>query len=188
MKQKGREDVRCIALLRGINVSGKRNLKMADVREIFESLSFKHVQTYAQSGNVIFDCESTDSAKFAECIEEKLSEVLGVPLKVIIRTRPELEAIVENNPLVRRASAVPDKLYITFLSDTPDETVVSKIDVTPGQAEMFEIDGQEVYLYCPNGYAHTKLSNAMFEAKLKTVATTRNWRTVKKLLALSTLS
>jgi uncharacterized protein (DUF1697 family) len=176
--------VRCIALLRGINVSGRKIAHKADLKRAFESLGFQNVQTYAQSGNVIFDCKRAETAKMAEYIEDKVSEIFGFSSNVIIKTQRELQQIVENNPLVDRANVEPDKLHVTFLSDTPDETVASKLDVSLGQGEMFAIVDKEVYLYCPNGYAKTKLNNAMFEAKLKTLATTRNWKTINKLLAL----
>ncbi|HYA33681.1 MAG TPA: DUF1697 domain-containing protein [Candidatus Bathyarchaeia archaeon] len=180
--------MRCIALLRGINVSGQKSLKMADLKKAFELLSFRHVLTYAQSGNVIFDCDSSERASLVEHVEKGLSEAFGVPLKVIIRTHQELERIVKNNPLVQRAHVKPDKLHVTFLFDTPDETAASALEAKLGRGEMFQIIGNEVYLYCPNGYARTKLSNAMVEAKLKTIATTRNWKTVNKLLVLSAAS
>jgi uncharacterized protein (DUF1697 family) len=64
----------------------------------------------------------------------------------------------------------------------PDKTAASKLDITPDADEKFAIVGSEVYLYCPNGYAQTKLNNAAFEKKLRTVATTRNWKTINNLL------
>jgi uncharacterized protein (DUF1697 family) len=159
---------------------------MADLKKVFEALGFKGVQTYVQSSNVIFDCEPTKIEKMFQCIEKQLHEIIAASQKVIIRTQYELARIIENNPLVRRANAEPDKLHVTFLSGTPDETVASKLDLTPDAGEMVAIVGREVYLYCPNGYARTKLNNAIFESKLKTIATTRNWRTVNKLIVLST--
>jgi len=180
--------MRCVALLRGINVGGRKSLKMADLKRVFESLSFKNVQTYVQSGNVIFDCKPAETAKIAEGVEARLLEVFGVSPALIIRTQNDLKRIIDNNPLVRKANTEPDKLHVTFLLDAPDETIVSKLDVTPGPGEMFALAGKEVYLYCPNGYARTRLNNAAFEAGLKTLATTRNWKTVNKLLSFSTFS
>jgi uncharacterized protein (DUF1697 family) len=181
--------VRCIALLRGINVSGRKIAPMTDVKRAFESLSFENVRTYAQSGNVIFDCTRGETAKIAPRVEEKLSKTFGFSTKVLIRTQRELEKIIESNPLIDSADMVgPDKLYVTFLSDRPDETAASTLDIKLDQGEKFVIVGKEVYLFCPNGYAKTKLNNALFETKLKTVATTRNWKTINKLLVISKLS
>ncbi|MGZ4908354.1 MAG: DUF1697 domain-containing protein [Halobacteriota archaeon] len=180
--------MRCVVLLRGINVAGRKTVNMPDLKKAIESVSFKNVETYAQSGNVLFDCKRVESHTIAQCIEERVSEIFGVSSRAIVRTQRELEQVVDNNPLVNRASVKPDKLYVTFLSDTPDDIVTSRLDVPLGKGEMFAIVGKEVYLYCPNGYARTKLNNAAFEAKLKTVATTRNWKTVNKLLTLSELN
>ena len=178
--------MRCVALLRGINVSGRKIAPMTELRRAFESLSFKNVRTYAKSGNVIFDCKRAETVKIAQCVEEKLRETFGFSTNVLIRTQRELKRIIENNPLIDSADVVgPDKLYVTFLSDGPDETVASNLDIKLDQGEKFVIAGKEVYLYCPNGYAGTKLNNAMFETKLKTVATTRNWKTINKLLVIS---
>ena len=176
--------MRCIALLRGINVSGHKIVKMTDLKRAFESLSFENVRTYGQTGNVIFDCKRAETAELVKRIEEKISETFGFSTNVIIRTQQELEKIIDNNPLTRRADVALDKLYITFLRDTPDETVASTLDMNSDDDEKFVVVGKEVYLYCPNGYARTKLSNTAFETKLKTVATTRNWKTISKLLVI----
>ena len=180
--------MRCIALLRGINVRGRNIATMTDIKTAFESLGFENARTYAQSGNVIFDGKRTEVARMARSLEEKLNETFGLSTNVIIRTQSELKKIVENNPLIDSPDIAFDKLYVTFLSDTQDETVLANLDITPGQGEKFVIIGTEVYLYCRNGYARTKLSNPMFETKLKTVATTRNWKTINKLLVISKLS
>jgi uncharacterized protein (DUF1697 family) len=171
-------------LLRGINVSGQKIVKMADMKTAFESLSFENVRTYGQSGNVIFDCERAETAELVKRVEEKISETFGFSTNVIIRTQQELENIIDNNPLTRRADVALDKVYITFLRGAPDETVASSITINSDDDEKFAVVGKEVYLYCPNGYARTKLNNTTFEKKLKTVATTRNWKTIKKLLGI----
>lgn len=158
---------------------------MTDLKRAFESLSFENVRTYGQSGNVIFDCKRAETAKLATRVEEKVTETFGFSTHAIIRTQQELGKIIDNNPLIDRADVALDKLYVTFLLDTPDETVASKLDITLGEDEKFVIVRSEVYLYCPNGYARTKLNNAAFETKLKTVATTRNWKTINKLLVVS---
>jgi uncharacterized protein (DUF1697 family) len=158
---------------------------MTDLQRAFEELGFENVSTYGQTGNVIFDCRHAEAAQVATHIEEKLSESFGFSTNVIIRTQQDLEKIIETNPLVDSAHVARDKLYVTFLADVLDKTIASKLDITPGADEKFEIVGKEVYLYCPNGYARTKLNNAAFEKKLRTVATTRNWKTINKLLSVS---
>jgi uncharacterized protein (DUF1697 family) len=118
--------VRCVALVRGINISGRRTVQMTDLQRAFEELGFENVSTYGQSGNVIFDCRHAQTAKLATHIEEKLSETFGFTIDVIIRTQQDLEKIIETNPLVDSAHVARDKLYVTFLADEPDKTAASK--------------------------------------------------------------
>jgi len=176
-----------IALLRGINIGRNKRIKMADLVKTFEALGFKKIKTYLQSGNVIFNYDSIDTAKIAENIEEKISQTFGFSVNVVIRTDDELESIVKGNPFIKEACIEHDKLHVTFLLDVPDPKAVLNLDINKAENEKFEVIGREVYLYCPNGYARTKLKNDMFEKKLNTVATTRNWKTTNKLLELSKL-
>ncbi len=174
-----------IALLRGINIGRNKRIKMADLVKTLESLGFKNVKTYLQSGNVIFEHDSSDIAEIAESIERKISETFSFSVDVIIRTNDELERVVKGNPFIKELDIELDKLYVTFLSDIPDPKAVLNMDIDKAENEKFEIIGREVYLYCPNGYARTKLKNDAFERKLNTTATTRNWKTTNKLMELS---
>lgn len=175
--------MRCIAFLRGINVSGRKTVNMAELKRAFKELGFDNVITYGQSGNVIFDCTRTNTTKLATRGEESLSESFGFSTNVIIRTQQELEKIINDNPLSHRAGVAPDKLYVTFLLDSPDASALSNLEIKSDAGEQFVIVGKEVYLYCPNGYARTKLNNATFEKKLNTVATTRNWKTINNVVS-----
>ena len=174
--------MRYIALLRGINVGGQKRIKMIDLKSMFESLGFKNVKTYIQSGNVIFDYDTTDTIKLANQIEEKISEIFGFLVKTIIRTDEELRSIVANNPFVKEPNIELDKLHVTFMLDIPDPSTVLLLDVKKEENEKFLIISKEVYLYCPNGYGNTKLTNGMFEKKLKVFATTRNWKTINSIV------
>ncbi|MGZ4885117.1 MAG: DUF1697 domain-containing protein [Halobacteriota archaeon] len=175
--------MRCIALLRGINVSGRKAVRMKDLKKSFEELGFENVSTYGQSGNVIFDCRRTQVGLLSRCIEKKLADTFGFSTTVIIRTQQELEKTLDHNPLIHEPDVLIEKLHVTFLLDAPDPSVVSNPDIRPDDGEKFVIVGNDVYLYCPNGYARTKLNNAAFEKKLKTLATTRNWKTINKLIS-----
>ena len=174
-----------IALLRGINIGRNKRIKMADLVETLELLGFKNIKTYLQSGNVIFEHDSSDIVEITENIERKISETFSFSVDVIIRTKDELESAVKDNPFISEPDIELDKLHVTFLSDIPDQKAVLNLDINKAENEKFEIIGREVYLYCPNGYARTKLKNDVFEKKLNTTATTRNWKTTNKLLELS---
>lgn len=177
--------MRYIALLRGINVGGQKKIKMIDLKNMFESLNFINVKTYIQSGNVIFDYDTIETIKLANQIEKKINETFGFLVKTIIRTNEELRDIVNNNPFVKEPNIELDKLHVTIMLDIPEPSTVMFLDVKKEENEKFLIISRDVYLYCPNGYGRTKLNNAMFEKKLKTVATTRNWKTLNNLLEIS---
>ena len=177
--------MRYIALLRGINVGGQRIIKMTDLKDTFEAIGFKNVKTYIQSGNVIFDYESTDTKKLTYQIEMKLNQAYGFSVKTIIRTQSEFESIINNNPFINEPNIDVDKLHITFLLDIPESNIALVSDIKKEETERLLIVSREIYLYLPNGYGNSKLNNTIFEKKLNTNATTRNWRTINKLLKLS---
>src|SRR5262249_8559692 len=102
-------------------------------------------------------------------------------VQVIMRNRDELSKVIDNNPF--RPTQM-DKTHVTFLSEKPASIPRNEIDQVRGDSEEFFVSGREVYLLCPNGYGKSKLSNSLFERKLKVAATTRNWRTVKALNAI----
>jgi len=177
--------MRYIALLRGINVSGQKKIKMIDLKNLFEALGFKNVKTYIQSGNVIFDYDHIDIEKLANKIKKEISETFGFFVNTIIRTDEEFRKIINNNPFVKDSNVEIDNLYVTFMLDIPDSSLVELLDEKKEENEKLSVISREIYLYCPNGYGRTKLNNVMIERKLKTVATTRNWKTINNLFQMS---
>lgn len=170
-----------IALLRGINVGGQKKIKMADLKVMFESMGFKDVKTYIQSGNVIFNYDSSDTIILANRVEEKISETFGFSAKTIIRTAEELRSIIDNNPFIKEPDIELDKLHVTLMIDVPAPNIISSLNIKKEENERYLIISKEIYLYCPNGYGNTKLNNSIFEKKLNIAATTRNWKTITKL-------
>lgn len=168
-----------IILLRGINVSGKNKLPMADLRKLLKDVGFQNVQTYIQSGNIILN---TNEDKVTVCnkIKEVIKEKFGYNVPVLARTIAEWKKAIDNNPYTKRKE--DKKMYFTFLNATPKET---KIEVNKAQGDEFKMINDVVYLYCEGGYGKTKLSNNLFEKKLNVTATTRNLRTTLKLLELA---
>lgn len=173
--------MRYVALLRGINVGGQKKIKMIDLKAMFESLEFKNVKTYIQSGNVIFDSDIINIIKLTNQIEQKISDTCGFLVKIIIRTDEEFRNIVNNNPFLKEPNIELDKLHVTLLSDIPDPSKVLFLDIKKEENEKILIISREVYLYCPNGYGKTKLNNVMLEKKINTIATTRNWKTINNI-------
>ncbi len=172
-----------IALLRGINVSGHKKIKMPDLKAMFEALGFTNVRTYIQSGNVVFESNSSEGLEGK--ISAKIQEQFGFDVSVICRTAAEMEQVVARNPYAELVGFETEKLYVTFLQETPSGEKLEALKTFTFEPEMYTVSGQEIYVYCFNGYGNTKLENAFFEKKLKVPASTRNWRTINKLIEMS---
>lgn len=175
-----------IALLRGMNVSGKNLLKMVDLKQLLIAIGFTEVVTYIQSGNIVFKTEETNTSKIADHIYYAIKEKFGYEIKVLVLTKNELYKAFNSNPFLNSKDEDITKLCITFLSNSPYLENVPKIEeINSNTEDTFFIKGKLVYLKCPNGFGRTKLTNNLFERKLKVDATTRNWKTITKLIALS---
>lgn len=172
-----------IAMLRGINVGGHAKVSMADLRATFLGMGYGEVRTYIQSGNVLFDSSGT-AAKLQTTIEQGLEDRFGLGIKVVLRTRPQLEAAIEHNPL-SDGDRDGAKLHVTFLASKPAASRVSSLDTQGYLPDEFRVRGREVYVHCPDGYGRTKLNNAFFERAFGVTATTRTLRTVTTLASMA---
>jgi uncharacterized protein (DUF1697 family) len=172
-----------VALLRGINLGTKKRISMPDLRALLESLGAEDVTTYVQSGNVVFK-SAEGSGKLTGGIERRIRRDLGLTVKVLLRTKPQLAKVVAGNPFAERVKD-PTKLHVTFLAQTPNRSRVRRLDPNHGAPDEFRVVGREVFLHCPQGYGRSKLTNAYFEKELDVAATTRNWKSVTKLAELA---
>ena len=170
-----------IALLRGINVGGKNKLPMKDLAAMFSDAGCDDVRTYIQSGNVLFRAEPTLQEEIPSLVSASILSRFGYRIPVVTRTARELQAIVQASPFIGHTTE-PDKLHVAFLSETPDPAKVEALDANRSAPDEFAVLGREIYLYCPNGLARTRLTNSYFDSTLSTTSTMRNWKTTLKLL------
>jgi uncharacterized protein (DUF1697 family) len=174
---------RYVALLRGINLGARNKLAMGDLRALVEALGGEDVETYVQSGNVVFT-SGADAGTLERGLADEIGRAHGLEVPVLVRSAGELNTIVRKNPFLR-AGADEKSLHVTFLDEKPQQALVKKLDPSLSSPDELRVAGREVYLLCPNGYGRSKLSNAFFEKRLDVVATTRNWRTVRTLAELA---
>jgi uncharacterized protein (DUF1697 family) len=167
-----------ISLLRGINVSGQKRIQMTELKAACEALGFGNVRTYVQSGNVVFESSEVDSARLAGMIEVQVERSFGYSLPVFVREAGEFQQLIAANPFTTQRHEDHASLHVTFLYAGPDPSQWSKLGTVNSGEDEFAAGVKEVFLFCPNGYGRTKLSNNFFEKKLGTPATTRNWKTV----------
>ena len=171
-----------VSLLRGINVSGHRKVRMEELKRIYSRISLQNPRTYLQSGNVLFDYIPGNARLLAERIERAIAKELGLDVKVIIRDGIALRKVIQSNPFAGKDAT---KIHVTFLSQDPARDGGEQIDKAAEPNEAVAVAGSEIYLYCPNGYGRSRLSNMFFERIFGIPATTRNWRTVNALASMS---
>jgi uncharacterized protein (DUF1697 family) len=177
-----------ISILRGINVGGQKKIRMEELKALYEGLGFQEVTNYIQSGNIIFKILAISPSGLSEKIEKAIEEEYHFHVPVIIRTADEILKVLSSNPfLVEEEETDLGKLHVTFLEKEPLPAKVNAIENLNFFPDRFWVIGREVYLYCPGGYGNTKLSNNFFEKKLHQKATTRNWKTVGKLVELTSM-
>ncbi len=170
-----------LALLRGINVGGNAKLPMKELAAIFVGAGAVQVRTFIQSGNVIFEATNPESVVAAVTLE--IARVYGYPGRIILRSTADLQGAYAANPFAK-AGAPLQTLHVYFLANRPDPAAVEGLDANRSPGDSFVVTGRDVYLHLPDGMARTKLTNAYFDNKLKTVSTARNWNTVGKLVEL----
>ncbi|MGJ4745174.1 DUF1697 domain-containing protein [Leptospira sp. SA-E8] len=168
-----------ITLLRAVNVSGVNKIKMKDLAELFQGLGFQNVRTYIQSGNVVFETRSSKISELDKKIEEEIQKVFKLNISSITLEKKDLEKIIQSNPFRKKEEKA---LYVMFMKEAPSIDLKEVLDPVKDKSEEYILSGKYLYLYFPNGYGKTKLSNPFIERKLKVIATTRNWNTLNALV------
>lgn len=155
---------------------------MKALKALFEGLGLTDVTTYVQSGNVVFRANEDPSPT---ALEAAIEEEFGIDVTVLLRTHKELAAVVEANPFLRGDGVDRSRLHVTFVAEKPANDALAGVDAARCAPDEFRLIRREIYLHVPNGYGRSKLSNDLFERRLRLRATTRNWNTVTKLTELS---
>jgi uncharacterized protein (DUF1697 family) len=171
-----------IALLRGINLGNHYKMKMPVLKTMFETMGFESISTYLQSGNVVFNSSDTDNSSLENQIEAAILEEFGYVVPVLIRVPSDLERIVDANPFANRTISNAISPYVIFFKDTP---AIRQLELPATETTEHVFGELEIFVHYPNGSHASKLSNNFVERKLKTTASSRNWRTVLALLEMS---
>lgn len=158
---------------------------MFDLKAMYESMGFTEVITYIQSGNVLFNSDTTDPNQLAQNIKNAIQNKFGFDVPVIIRTMTELQQVITNNPFAQEPDFDEKKLYVTFLSEAIKETNRQAIQTHEYLPDRFKIIGEHIYVYYAEKISNSKLIQSLFEKKYNVTATTRNWNSVNKLYELA---
>lgn len=174
---------RHVVLLRGVNVGAHNRVKMAALRDALAACGLDDVATQGQSGNVLVT-SSARPATVAETVETCLAEDLAVPVKVVVRTVPEVRRAVAQDPLADVADD-PSKHFIVFLAGPPAAAEVRRVEAADIAPDRVAFGRREAYAWCPNGLRDSKLASLKLDERLGVTGTARNVRTVAKLLAMA---
>ena len=165
-------------LLRGVNVGGKKPIKMAELRAALDANKFQDVATYIQSGNIVLS-SGRNAATIGKAVSQLIKKGWGFEVPVQAIDEKEMNKIVKGNPF---RDLDPSKVCVTRFDQSVSVAVAKKLSAAAVVKEKLSFKKNLVYLYCPDGFSKTKLTNNFFESKLKVSATTRNWKTISKLV------
>ena len=174
-----------IALLRGINVGGRKKVAMGDLRALLRGLDLADPRTLLQSGNLVFRDDGRDDAHLEELLQREAGRRLGLDTDFFVRNAREWGAIIAGNPFRAQASRDPGHLLVLLLKAAPDAAKAAALRAAVSGPELVEIQGRCAYAVYPHGIGRSRLTNALVERKLGTRATGRNWNTVLRLAALA---
>jgi len=172
-----------IVLLRGINLGSHNRISMPPLRAALEQAGFNNVRTYVQSGNVVLDTRLKEKG-LTERVTQLLRQEFDLDVPVVTRTREELAAVVELNPLGRHVTE-PKRYQVSFLSAPVPAETVQRMAALAVDGERFAAHGRELYGWHPDGVARSKLWGGLADRKLGVIATARNWTTVTTLLEMA---
>ena len=174
-----------ICLLRGVNLGGHHKVPMEVLRTLCESLKCQDVQTYVQSGNVVFRTSERDPAALGKKIENVIEKKFGFRADVVVRTPSELREVIARNPFKKRNGIEPAKLLVTFLATDPGSEVRNAVLEIKTNPEEVHLSGRELFIYFPNGQGKSRLPWARVDKALQTAGTGRNWNSVTKILEIA---
>jgi uncharacterized protein (DUF1697 family) len=175
---------RYLALLRGINVGGKNLIKMTALKACFEGAGFTDVVTYIQSGNVLFSASEAGAAAMTRRIESMLAATFDYAATVLVRSRKQMQAIVDQAPRGFGLEPAKYRYDVIFLKEPLTASAAMKsVRTRPGVDEALPGVGALYFSRLISRASQSQLSRIMSLPIYKHM-TIRNWNTTTKLLAL----
>jgi uncharacterized protein (DUF1697 family) len=166
---------RRLALLRAVNVGG-RTLPMAELRALCEGLGWQSVETYIQSGNVVFDADGNAEA-LETALERAVAERFGFDAPAMIRTGAEWRALLAANPFVEEADAEPNRVFVGVPKRSPAAGAAEIVAAKAAAGERVKQAGGALWFHYPQGAGASKLTPSLIDRATGSPVTARNWRT-----------
>jgi uncharacterized protein (DUF1697 family) len=168
-----------IALFRGINVGGRNKMSMAKLTSALEAAGCRSVQTYIQSGNVVFDCSSKSKPNLSVRLGDAIACQFGFRPDILLLTDSDFRTAIKNNPFPD-AESEPKTLHFFFLDSVPDSPDMEAIVKLATATERYRLIDGVFYLHAPEGFGRSKLA-AGVERRLGVPVTARNYNTIRSL-------
>jgi uncharacterized protein (DUF1697 family) len=175
--------MRYAALLRAVNLVKRNRIAMADLRRILADLGFGDVATHLASGNAVFTSDLGPGA-LEEQIAAALAEHAALSCAVMVRSGPELAAIVAANPL-QAEPGNPSHYFVSFLAAEPEPAMVAQFTALDLSPERAWVIGREAYFETLPGVVSSMMTAAFLQKQLGVAGTARNWNTVRRLAQLT---
>lgn len=173
---------RCVALLRGINVGGNNRVPMAELRELAVELGWSDVETYIQSGNLLFRGPGELPTLEAE-LEAAIERRFGFAVPTVVRSRRAWAAYVAGNPLVEASRVEPKLVHLALAKRPPAAGAVEALRARAADGERIEGVADALWIHYPQGAGRSKLTPTLFDRLAGSPVTARNWNTVLELAA-----
>lgn len=168
-----------VALLRGINVGGHKNISMAELKQALTESGFERVKTYIQSGNVLF--ASPLSAEEARArTEAEIAGRFGMKVHVVLRTAEQFERLMADCPYDASDLAEGESIHVTLSNDVFAEEKVRAVLPEKSGRDEYAVLGSEIYFCIRQSVRDSGIMDNL--QKLGGSVTTRNWNTMSKLL------
>jgi len=162
---------------------GKNKTPMAELRKVLTDAGFGNARTYIASGNAVADSDLSAS-EIEHRVHDLIKEKIGPDLKVIVRTGPQLQTVLDENPFTDSYDIA--RVFFTFFQTPPPEAKVAELLQKDFGEEKLVFTDHVAYMFIPGSAARSQLSNIMLEKQLKVAATSRNFNTITKLIEMST--
>lgn len=170
-----------IALLRAINVGGRKSIVMAELRDLLTELGFVDARSLLQTGNLVFRSPARMGTDLEGFLEQEAAKRRDLHTDFLVRSEKQWKQIVASNPFREEAKDDPAHLVVMFLKRAPSAKEVESLEAVITGPEIVSVNGREAYIVYPDGIGRSRLTSNLIEKKLGARGTARNWNTVLKL-------
>lgn len=167
-------------MLRGINVAGRNKIPMSDLRALCAKIGYGDVQTYIQSGNLVFSTSARPLAAEIE-LEQAIMRRFHLQISVIVRAATDWPAYVRGNPFPEASRLEPNAVMLGLSKTSPKPEALPALRTRCVSGERIAQVGDALWIHFAGGVGRSKLSPALLDRLVGSPVTMRNWRTVLRL-------